>query len=74
MPDVGKSKAPKRLMKESDWKRFIKIKELAPERFCADAMADFEEAIQNERVIQSRKILVSLQVGGECRQAIESVI
>jgi len=35
-------------MKEPDWKKFKKIKELALERFCAEAMEDFEEAIQNE--------------------------
>src|SRR3989304_133249 len=34
------------MMKESDWKKFKKVKELALERFCAEAMADFEEAIQ----------------------------
>jgi len=35
-------------MKESDWKKFKKIKELALERFCADAMAEFEEAIKKD--------------------------
>jgi len=37
-------------MKESDWKKFKKIKEQALERFCADAMADFEEAIHQKDV------------------------
>ena len=35
-------------MKESDWKKFKRVKELALERFCTKAMADFEEAIQKE--------------------------
>lgn len=37
-------------MKESDWKKFKKIKELALERFCAEAMRDFEEAIKKEEL------------------------
>ena len=35
-------------MKESDWKHFKRVKEIALERFCAEAMLDFEEAIQKE--------------------------
>jgi len=35
-------------MKEADWKRFKKVKVLALERFCAEAMSDFEGAIQEE--------------------------
>lgn len=35
-------------MKESDWKHFKRVKELALERFCAEAMSDFEEAIQKD--------------------------
>ena len=35
-------------MKESDWKKFKKIKERALDRFCVHALADFEEAIQKE--------------------------
>lgn len=37
-------------MKESDWKKFKQIKERALERFCARAMADFEEAMQTEEL------------------------
>lgn len=44
-------------MNESDWKRFKKIKELALERFCADAMADFEEAIQKEDLSNHERYL-----------------
>ena len=36
------------MIKESDWKIFKKAKERALERFCADAMNDFEEAIGKE--------------------------
>lgn len=35
-------------MKESDWKKFKRIKDEALERFCADAMADFVAAIEKE--------------------------
>lgn len=34
------------MIKESDWKIFKKVKEHALERFCADALDDFEQAIQ----------------------------
>lgn len=44
-------------MKESDWKKFKKIKELALERFCTDAMADFEEAIQKEDLSNHERYL-----------------
>jgi len=37
-------------MKESDWKKFKQIKELALERFCAGALADFDEAIHVEEI------------------------
>lgn len=44
-------------MKESDWKKFKKIKELALERFCAEALADFEEAIQKDDLSNHGKYL-----------------
>lgn len=34
-------------MKESDWKHFKRVKEIALERFCAEALSDFEGVIQN---------------------------
>jgi len=34
------------MIKESDWKIFKRVKEQALERYCAAAMADFEQAIQ----------------------------
>jgi len=36
------------MIKESDWKIFKVAKEQALERFCAEAIADFEEAIKKE--------------------------
>lgn len=33
------------MISESDWKKFKKIKASALERFCASALADFEDAI-----------------------------
>ena len=36
------------MMKESDWKKFKRIKELALERFCAAAMSNFKEAMQKD--------------------------
>lgn len=35
-------------MKESDWKVFKKIKEIAIERFCIRALQEFEEVINNK--------------------------
>lgn len=32
-------------MKESDWKKFKKIREAALDRFCANALADFDATI-----------------------------
>lgn len=44
-------------MKESDWKLFKKVKEIALERFCAEAMSDFEEAVQKEDTSNHEKYL-----------------
>ena len=44
-------------MKESDWKIFKKIKEQALERFCADTLADFEEAIDKKDMSNHEKYL-----------------
>jgi len=38
------------MMKESDWKHFKRVKEIALERFFAQAMSDFEEAIKKEDI------------------------
>ena len=35
-------------MKESDWKLFKQVKEKALERFCAKALADIKEAIEED--------------------------
>ena len=35
-------------MKESDWKHFKRVKEIALEKFCAKALADFEDAIKKD--------------------------
>lgn len=44
-------------MKESDWKKFKKIKEQAIERFCAEAIAEFGEAIGEEGMSNHGKYL-----------------
>ncbi len=44
-------------MKESDWKKFKKIKESALEKFCSEAMADFEEAIQKKDLSNHERYL-----------------
>lgn len=44
-------------MKESDWKKFKHIKEQALERFCARALADFEEAMHTEELSQHGRYL-----------------
>ncbi len=44
-------------MKESDWKKFKQIKELALERFCAEVLADFEDAIQKEDLSNHERYL-----------------
>ena len=44
-------------MKESDWKKFKKIKERALERFCAEALAEFEEAIRQEGLSNHERYL-----------------
>ena len=45
------------MIKESDWKKFKKIKELALERFCAAALSDFEEAIRKDDVSNHARYL-----------------
>lgn len=52
-----KRKCGLRLMKESDWQIFKKIKELALERFCAEALADFEEAIAKDDLSNHERYL-----------------
>lgn len=44
-------------MKESDWKKFKKIKALALDRFCARAMADFQAAIQKDEMSNHERYL-----------------
>jgi hypothetical protein len=44
-------------MKESDWKKFKLVKDLALERFCAVAMTDFEEVIKKENSSNHEKYL-----------------
>jgi len=45
-------------MKESDWKEFKKLKELALERFCKNAIADVEEAIDKEGSYHEKYLLM----------------
>ena len=44
-------------MKESDWKKFKKIKERALERFCSEALAEFEGAIRKEGLSNHERYL-----------------
>lgn len=46
-------------MKESDWKTFKVIKEKAIERFCSQALEEFEEVISNtEEHVHNRYLLL----------------
>jgi len=44
-------------MKESDWKKFKKIKEQALDRFCAKALAEFEKTLHNADMTNHERYL-----------------
>ena len=45
------------MIAESDWKKFKKIKEKALEKFCGEALYDFEEAITDKKATNHGKYL-----------------
>ena len=44
-------------MKESDWKKFKKLKEIALDRFCAKALSEFSDAIEDKENTNHGKYL-----------------
>lgn len=45
------------MISESDWKKFKKIKEVALERFCSVAVADYTEAVTDSKLSSHGKHL-----------------
>jgi len=61
------------MMKESDWKKFKTVKALALDRFCANALAAFEEALHNSDMTNHQRYLHLYRLVDETDERLGSI-